>query len=74
MPCASEFSDQKIQLGSVTGADGPWGASGGVGQRSSGGYYYYGGWAGGAGWAPQGPTTAGVQCSFQAGCSWAGPK
>ncbi|MCT9089675.1 hypothetical protein N4G70_12425 [Streptomyces sp. ASQP_92] len=67
-------SDQKIQLGGVTVADGPWGASGGVGQRSSGGYYYFGGWAGGAGWAPQGPTTFGGQCSFQAGCSWAGPK
>lgn len=67
-------SDQKIQLGGVTVADGPWGASGGVGQRSSGGYYYYGGWAGGAGWAPQGPTTLGGQCSFQAGCSWVIPK
>ncbi len=69
----AEVSDQKIQMASVTGADGWYGGTSGWGQRTSGGNYYNYGWAGGLGVAAQGPTLGGWAWDLSDGLRWVGP-
>ncbi|MFB7657857.1 MULTISPECIES: RHS repeat domain-containing protein [unclassified Streptomyces] len=62
--------DQAFQLANVTVADGFVGGNAAVGRRKSGGNYYQAGWAGGMGYALQGPVTLGGTWSPSGGLSW----
>jgi RHS repeat-associated protein len=62
--------DQAYQLANVTAADGFLGGSAAVGRRNSGGNYYQFGWAGGMGYALQGPVTVGGSWVPGVGFSW----